>query len=1383
MTILTAGNLTNLRTTQHRSEFFLVVVNPQSTLTAQIDDASIERGARDIVYDGGAGDYTLVTDGMLLWIGTAAGLNDKGIERVKSITGSTSTGTITIDENGRDFEDDDYLTVVDNETEPWRVMPRIDLDTSIWKKFYGTNFTWPPGPVCIAGPSIQYQELVDSSAVFNFDLSDSYAIAEGAAIDSYILAIAPTGPTINFNTTTGIGTITVTSVGQWTATCTAADDNLETQERILIISTVAPLTGFSKVKITEQLGRGVQANLSMDGDDATIANLPTGALVGLFHNDYFDGISGVVSVLGLDYPEPIIGYVDKVANKQNLQRGDSDHSLTIISIDKMLARLPMNSVTVEAKGGTPTVWYHYASWLTVGRAIHHLLRWHTNILTICDVKGLMDNQQYIKESQFEAAGGQLDQPGSNSILAMINNLTKNLFSVFQCDRVGRIHLVDETQLMTDRTALDEIFEILPEDVSGTIDYPAHQRARMVKAMVSGFFYNQTSSIPYVAMIPGYVDDNNNNIGTINTYGISHKHRSRSILDSQDDANKRAGRDLAKGNLEIQEIRFTCSGDYSGAFTTIGSYGMYSISDLDDILNRGTMDNINLICHQIISSVNSKSGETQTSVILHPEAIGPDGIKSDFPTSLPDADWSDSADEAWDEDEEGGLQAALAGQSSLYRDDDDTTWEELQAQAYNCVRINEYWRHIAQSNNPQKVIWWGCGDEGLLHWVTGKNGTPETITLPNPFNTWSDATAPVARDLSLIQIQFAWPNPDLVATPPYNPISPYSPGPIIILAERQGDGDKWRGEMYISFSTQIGFAVPTPIHGTSISTETRPIWATINGEYILVTVYEDNNLKLLVFGWAGDFVEEVALGGATLDELARREFVAYPQRVLDDDEVWHIYGRFDAPIGLTGEAGIKHIVISEDGGSTYSDVDNDLGAIEIIDDEPIEAPEYIGSAHIDWSDASTREYIAYVMEYPPLEREMDILWTNLSLSVTTTTTSYFFAAWDGGSKIYTCDNLLKVYELDIGEETVTLIGQSTDFSPTVPTQSQNQPKICYFGGTLFVAYMKETAGSNAIHIYSYDGTAGNWTQTYTSVRHTGIFSTAKVGLWQNGSKMVYLVQATTGQTNGSESSTDGTSWAAATTPNGIETGLENWAGTQQGVQKGILVGVNTAASEDILEFDGTNWANALRPISGSGITDFLYSGPIKQWSQVSGQWNYSGNTFSPLNAPATADVKPANQINFSTMPGWDARDAELYFHQFDGDSDWDAGEIVTGAGTTRSIEHIIKVDSQTMVAFILDSGAPTVYEIWKRTVRKGKLFIGTDEIPENPVSQANAKIDTPYGMSVTKSGDIFLGNSLTASGTMIERATSGDGYATWEDITDNISSASPVTSIDATDAKR
>lgn len=98
----TAGELVKLRSQK------------TSIFTARINQGSFTYPVDELTYDGSSGTYTDVKAGMFAWVGTGAGLKDKGMARVRTTADGSKIYINPIADGGIAFADNDYITIYSN---------------------------------------------------------------------------------------------------------------------------------------------------------------------------------------------------------------------------------------------------------------------------------------------------------------------------------------------------------------------------------------------------------------------------------------------------------------------------------------------------------------------------------------------------------------------------------------------------------------------------------------------------------------------------------------------------------------------------------------------------------------------------------------------------------------------------------------------------------------------------------------------------------------------------------------------------------------------------------------------------------------------------------------------------------------------------------------------------------------------------------------------------------------------------------------------------------------------------------------------------------------------------------------------------------------------
>lgn len=606
-------------------------------------NGSFDRGARSINYDTGSGaGFASILAGMTLQVETAYGPE---IVRVKSISGNQSSGTITLAENGIVWGNNDAIEI-SHQFEIWPVPPGI-LNGVFYRDF---NVAFPGFPA--AAPPVAISQgvlagfLSAGSIQFTITLADSYAIANGATISSYSHSVVHNGGGTSGITIASAAsastTVTITTAGEYWHYGTVTDSNGNTQTIRSAIwvhdADNMPYIGFTLSPFTGDWISG-QWRYSLtvtDGGDLTQVDIPDGVLCCLWQQNYFDGVEGYTNLYSTGNNILYAGYLAADSDNDNFDGGTGRADFTIVSPLEFLDTITdYGTISLEAKT-SPTKWSDYASYLTVPRAVHALLKWDTTLLDVWPVYGLNSNSYGVKVVEFI----------EETVLQRINGVAygRGIHAKLISDMRGKLRLVQDSQMLNDaaRAALDTIFSITTADISGEINVTRRHTDIRAFADMDGFTYSHPTSTPFISMIPGYIEATvSYNLPEFRGTGVStDKSQVLNPANGQLDCNERCGRRHALDN-ETTEIRFACSGNYVGAFEpTDPSLGWYEWGIANSALKRELgLNGLLMTCisctHTPIYEGEVFTGLIHTSeVVLQPEAQGPPAIKGNYPLAYP-----------------------------------------------------------------------------------------------------------------------------------------------------------------------------------------------------------------------------------------------------------------------------------------------------------------------------------------------------------------------------------------------------------------------------------------------------------------------------------------------------------------------------------------------------------------------------------------------------------------------------------------------------------------------------------------------------------------------------------------------------------------------------
>ncbi len=636
---ITGAEKALLRADGHKAALYLSILVPDSILVARLNNGDAARGDRSIVYDGGSGssaEYARIQAGQPLWVGTAAGLHDRGITRVKSITGDETSGTITVAENASiGWADDDYLTV----KEEYPLFPKFPRFTSVggtvtFYKDYDTAYTdenEEPPPVGIMGPH-RAGMLSGGTVRFYLDSSDSYAVAPGATIASTAWASTGGGDTTIDSAASAATHIDITAADYYWIACTVTDDNGKTQttRRCYLVhnATVGhadyPHVDFEITTFNGNWNRGGW-NIGLNvRDNGTLTDIPDKALIVIWQDATYGSTNQDIGGWKLNSADArfvlFAGYVrgDTVTRDWATSRVQFQAS----SITGLMQKTPADGIYLGARVDQTQDWNKYTS-LTFTRALHHLFKYHSTLLEIADVY-MPSNSLYRFKDCEEFSPGTLYRQAAAFAKSF------SIYAGLCANKSGQIHIERDINSInaTDRGNVQDVSDIGETDRRDRPDLTLlrQEEARVYSVSTSGFSWDGTDALPFISNAPGIVK---------NDEGRGIRNLERQIFADQDNANEFCGRIMAIENNDIREIRVPFKGHYLGVLDIVPQeWWRMSLSSGDT--ERGiTLSNRQMVPRTVTASFDMANGVIKANAIMEPEAAGVDGLTSDYPSGPPE----------------------------------------------------------------------------------------------------------------------------------------------------------------------------------------------------------------------------------------------------------------------------------------------------------------------------------------------------------------------------------------------------------------------------------------------------------------------------------------------------------------------------------------------------------------------------------------------------------------------------------------------------------------------------------------------------------------------------------------------------------------------------
>lgn len=729
MPAISSNDLITLRREKHQVSYYLSTLRPITLWSAVVNDAGISQGDITVAFDGGSGlDFNAIQAPQIVWVGSSIGENDIGIARVRTVSSGDGgiTGSLLVGGNSVRWQDNLHLTFIhDYWVNP--LWPDIEPDGTFQKDddiLYVDQNEFPE-PVVVCG-NHRAKFLSGASVTFNLDASDSYPIAQGATISSYGFSVYPTtGSTIIFNAGTGLGSIEFTTVGQRWCRFTVTDSNGRSQNSFRSYwvhntdpqSENYPIADFNVTSIDGDWNRGgYQASLTLH-DRADLESIPQKTLCVLWQEAYYEGVLANITFLPDEDNALLVGYARREGIKRDYEKdADSSVNLLITTIEGVMRNHYMFSIDLSATL-SPTTWYEYAPWLTIGRAVHHFLKWHTTVLEVCDVIGLTDNTILRAYTQVE----------DGNFYTMPDGLSQNSSIRYNiiCNAAGQIRFTPDAQLLTDpeRALLVEVAELDEMDISGDLEIESEPDKRTPFVYISGFSWDGTfdgdgdpAVSVHCAIAPGNNPDND---------GPTPLQVEKQTFSDQTHANRVAGRYFAAENNPYPAVNFTFHGNYWGVLD-VSRAEWWTLSLNSGDTPRGLIwTNKKMVLRSVKARISTANGTMQVDVTFEPEAEGVEGIVTDCPT-YPDLPGEDPPPP--DEEELSG--AIVTGSSTYYLPPTSNDWDLRNAEDVLDLGVDPWWtiKQVSEASSSAILIRTGTGyikrstDAGLT-WSTLNPGDP------------------------------------------------------------------------------------------------------------------------------------------------------------------------------------------------------------------------------------------------------------------------------------------------------------------------------------------------------------------------------------------------------------------------------------------------------------------------------------------------------------------------------------------------------------------------------------------------------------------------------------------------------------------------------------
>jgi hypothetical protein len=428
---LTSDELSALRSDQ-ATILWLDVDVPPVVFTCQVNQTftTLDK-ILEVTYDNvTSGTYTDVLPGMTLLVGTAAGLADLGMCRIRK--SATSTKLYLGEHADIKWADNAYLTVIDD----WNIWSREKRTLADGTQYMDSEIVYSDQhsafcPIVNAGPARRVAKLTGAFVDLQFDLSGSWVI--DSTISAY--SVSAPGSVSVTGGTTAMPTIRYNAAGRYRVafTVTAANGKSTTAYRtVRVWSDAVPL--ISDFTLDSCRGSydngGWDFSVTIRGFDANIRDR---AMITLVAQDYYDKAPNNIGPLPGYENIVTLGWVDGESIEYDPNGGTT--KFTVRGPHWWMNQLAGSDVSLINIGKTPTKWNEMFG-LTLDKALYHLIYWRSTVASIMDVYGNGDPR--LAPALIEPIG---------SLWQKLSNFADKILARPCCDRYGRLFMQIDPQMM------------------------------------------------------------------------------------------------------------------------------------------------------------------------------------------------------------------------------------------------------------------------------------------------------------------------------------------------------------------------------------------------------------------------------------------------------------------------------------------------------------------------------------------------------------------------------------------------------------------------------------------------------------------------------------------------------------------------------------------------------------------------------------------------------------------------------------------------------------------------------------------------------------------------------------------------------------------------
>lgn len=503
---LTDDEKATLRLPGQFSKLYLAIRKPTVIYTARVNGTVTGTNTKgfnsdmvgQVPYDTGSGTLADIKPNMTMLVGSSGLQRDKGVVRLRKAP--TSNTFYVGEESYIDWQDGDYLTVVDDPMGPWprhiKIVgetPFMDFDVGYTDQH--TNFD----PVVLMGPAALILEITDGVSVsFTWPtVSDSFDPSGSASISSYLWEFPRASSTSGLTTATP--TVTYEDPGQYMAYCkiTLSNGKNFTASRPIFVFSPAyqPENRFklvgNPVGIRDEGGWSFEVELYAGAETSAIEDR---TMVVLFAKDYYDGVLGSIGPLPHYNEQVCVGWIVGETIEQDPVNGSV--RFTIAGPHRWVSRMSGFPVGIENRKAGSNAWTNMKS-LTPRLFIWQILHWRSTVSHIVDLNLTGDARQL----------GSLDAQQGTLWTQMRAAADETIYAQPMFDRFGTFYCQVNQQLVPEanRFVFPVVLTITKEDWEGTLTIIKRDISEVTRTELSGLSITDAAvATAYFSLAPGHV---------------------------------------------------------------------------------------------------------------------------------------------------------------------------------------------------------------------------------------------------------------------------------------------------------------------------------------------------------------------------------------------------------------------------------------------------------------------------------------------------------------------------------------------------------------------------------------------------------------------------------------------------------------------------------------------------------------------------------------------------------------------------------------------------------------------------------------------------------------------------------------------------------------